>query len=94
MMPRLSFAEPVTRASCTRQRMSLIAPEAVDRFLATYSPLGLMAHALGTQAKHVSARLDKAEVWPIPRAGPLRPDQSALRSVRWTTALPPDQPPL
>lgn len=50
----------------TRKRMSLIAPEAVDRFLDTYLPLGLMAHDLGTQAKHVSARLDKAGVWPIP----------------------------
>ena len=34
----------------TRQRMSLIAPEAVDRFLATYLPLGLIAHDLGAQA--------------------------------------------
>jgi len=50
----------------TRQSMSLIAPEAVDRFLSIYLPLGLMAQALGTQAKYVSARLDKAEVRPIP----------------------------
>ena len=34
----------------TRQSLSLIAPEAVDRFLDTYLPLGLMAHDLGAQA--------------------------------------------
>lgn len=50
----------------TRQSMSLIAPEAVDRFLSICLPLGLIAQVLGTQAKHVSARLDKAEVRPIP----------------------------
>ena len=61
----------------TRKRMSLIAPEAVDRFLDTYLPLGLMAHELGTQAKHVSARLDKAGVWPIPL-----PDRCSLIYLR------------
>ncbi|WP_146161921.1 hypothetical protein [Pseudogemmobacter blasticus] len=61
----------------TRQSLSLIAPEAVDRFIATYLPLGLMAHDLGTQAKHVSARLDKAEVRPIPL-----PDRCSMIYIR------------
>lgn len=50
----------------SRRPLSLIAPEELDRFLARYVPLGLIAHELGTQARHVAARLDKAEVWPIP----------------------------
>ncbi|MFD1880661.1 TniQ family protein [Paracoccus pacificus] len=49
----------------TRQPLSLIAAEDLDRFLDLHLPLGLMAWQLGTQAKHVAARLDRAEVWPI-----------------------------
>lgn len=49
----------------TRQSLSLIATEELDRFLDRHLPLGLMAWQLGTQAKHVAARLDRAEVWPI-----------------------------
>lgn len=43
----------------------MIAAEELDRFLDLHLPLGLMAYQLGTQAKHVAARLDRAEVWPI-----------------------------
>ena len=50
----------------TRQPLSLVAAEELDRFLDRHLPLGLMAHELGTQARHVAARLDRAEVWPIP----------------------------
>ncbi|WP_148043686.1 hypothetical protein [Paracoccus methylarcula] len=50
----------------TRQPLSSIASEELDRFLDLHLPLGLMAYELGTQARHVAARLDKAEVWPIP----------------------------
>ncbi|WP_220269855.1 hypothetical protein, partial [Paracoccus lutimaris] len=49
----------------TRQSLSLIATEELGRFLDRHLPLGLMAWQLGTQAKHVAARLDRAEVWPI-----------------------------
>ncbi|WP_147278913.1 hypothetical protein [Paracoccus versutus] len=49
----------------TRQSLSLIAPAELERFLDRYLPLGLMAYELGTQARHVAARLDKAEVRPI-----------------------------
>lgn len=49
----------------TRQPLSLIAAEELDRFLDLHLPLGLMAWQLGAQAKHVAARLDRAEVWPI-----------------------------
>ena len=50
----------------SRQPLSLVAAEELDRFLDRHLPLGLMAHELGTQARHVAARLDRAEVWPIP----------------------------
>mgnify|MGYP006995064077 CR=1 FL=1 len=49
----------------TRQPLSLIAAEELDHFVERHLPLGLMAWQLGTQAKHVAARLHKAEVWPI-----------------------------
>jgi hypothetical protein len=45
--------------------------------MSTYLPLDLMAHALGTQAKHVSARPDRAEVRPIPL-----PDRCSLIYLR------------
>lgn len=61
----------------TRQSVSLIAPEAVDHFLSIYLPLGLMAQVLGTQAKHVSTRLDRAEIRPIPM-----PDRCSLIYLR------------
>ncbi|WP_084637842.1 TniQ family protein [Paracoccus sp. J55] len=60
------IASTEARHPRTRQPMSLVAPEEVERFLDRYLPLGLMAYELGTQAKHVAVRLDDAEVWPIP----------------------------
>ncbi|RJL16531.1 hypothetical protein [Paracoccus siganidrum] len=59
------IASKRVRGPRTRYPQSRVSPQELDRFLARYLPLGLMAHALGTQAKHVAARLDKAEVWPI-----------------------------
>ena len=50
----------------SRQPLSLVEPADLARFLAKHLPLGLIAHQLGTQAKHVAARLDKAKVRPIP----------------------------
>lgn len=50
----------------SRQPLSLVEPADLARFLAKHLPLGLIAHQLGTQAKHVAARLDKATVRPIP----------------------------
>lgn len=49
----------------TRQPLSLVAVAELDQFLNRHLPLGFMAYQLGTQAKHVAARLDRAEVWPI-----------------------------
>lgn len=60
MIASQQFSDPRTR-----QPLSLIATEELDRFLDRHLPLGLMAWQLGTQAKHVAARLDRAEVWPI-----------------------------
>ena len=59
------IASTEVRHPQTRQYMSLVAPEEVERFLDRYLPLGLMAYELGTQAKHVAFRLDDAKVWPI-----------------------------
>jgi hypothetical protein len=59
------IASTEARHPRTRQPMSLVASEEVERFLDRYLPLGLMAYELGTQAKHVAVRLDDAEVWPI-----------------------------
>lgn len=59
------IASRKVRGPRTRYPQSRVSPQELDRFLARYLPLGLMAHALGTQARHVAARLDKAEVWPI-----------------------------
>lgn len=59
------IASKRVRGPRTRYPQSRVSPQELDRFLARYLPLGLMAHALGTQAKHVAARLDKAEVRPI-----------------------------
>lgn len=59
------IASTEARHPRTRQSMSLVAPEEVERFFDRYLPLGLMAYALGTQAKHVAVRLDDAEVWPL-----------------------------
>lgn len=59
------IASRKVRGPRTRYPQSRVSPQELDRFLARYLPLGLMAHELGTQARHVAARLDKAEVWPI-----------------------------
>ncbi|WP_136653285.1 TniQ family protein [Paracoccus aeridis] len=50
----------------SRQPLTLVEPADLSRFLSKHLPLGLIAHQLGTQAKHVAARLDKATVRPIP----------------------------
>ncbi len=50
----------------TRRQLSLVEPEELDRFLARYIPLGLIAFRLGVQARHVDAQLNKAGVRPIP----------------------------
>ncbi|WP_323009554.1 TniQ family protein [Paracoccus sp. (in: a-proteobacteria)] len=60
------IASTQLRAPRSRRWMSSVAPEELERFLSRYLPLGLMAYELGTQARHVAARLDKANVWPIP----------------------------
>lgn len=59
------IASTEVRDPRTRRPLSLVTRRELDRFLAKYLPLGLIVHALGTQAKHVAARLDRAEVWPI-----------------------------
>ena len=59
------IASTEVRDPRTRRPLSLVTRKELDRFLAKYLPLGLMAHALGTQAKYVAAKLGKAEVWPI-----------------------------
>lgn len=65
LLQRGMIASRQFRDPRTRQRLSLVATEELDRFLDKHFPLGLMAWQLGTQAKHVAARLDRAEVWPI-----------------------------
>lgn len=54
------------RAPRSRRWMSSVPPEELERCLSRYLPLGVMAYKLGTQARHVAARLDKANVRPVP----------------------------
>ena len=49
----------------SRQSLSLVEPRELDRFLERYATLGLIAHQLGTQARHAAARLDKARIQPL-----------------------------
>ena len=53
------------RDPSSRQSLSLVEPRELDRFLEKYTTLGLIAHQLGTQARHVAARLDKDTVRPL-----------------------------
>ncbi|PTE14503.1 TniQ family protein [Pseudogemmobacter blasticus] len=54
------------RSPRSRKWMSIVAPEQLDWFLSRYLPLGLMAYDIGTQARHVSSRLERAGIQPIP----------------------------
>ena len=64
------------RDPCSRQSLSLVEPRELDRFLEKYTPLGLIAHQLGTQARHAAARLEQA------RSRPLRlPEACSKRSI-------------
>lgn len=60
-----AIASTEVRDPRTRQSLSLIAPEELERFLERDLPLGLMAYEMGTQAKHGAVRLNNADVWPI-----------------------------
>ena len=53
----------------SRRPMALIGSDAMSEFLESHATLGMMAHAAGTQAKHVATKLDKAGVVPIPLGG-------------------------
>lgn len=49
----------------SRRQLSLIEPKELDRFLAQYVPLGLMAFQLGVQSNNIVCLLSEAEVQPI-----------------------------
>lgn len=53
------------RDPCSRQSLSLVEPRELDRFLEKYTPLGLIAHQLGTQARHAAAWLEQARSRPL-----------------------------
>ncbi len=57
-----------TRHPRSRRPMSIIPHEAYDAFLKRYVTLGILAHQIGTQAKHVSSRLEKLKIDPIQMA--------------------------
>jgi len=45
--------------------MSIVLPQALDAFLERYVTLGILANQVGTQAKHVSSRLERLKIDPI-----------------------------
>ena len=49
----------------TGLKRTIFSQSDVDRFLGEYVTLGILAHGIGTQAKHVSARLDKLGIHPL-----------------------------
>ncbi len=57
-----------TRHPRSRRPMSVIPHEAYDAFLKRYVTLGILAHQIDTQAKHVSSRLEKLKIDPIQMA--------------------------
>ncbi len=54
-----------TRHPRSRRPMSIIPTEAHDAFLERYVTLGILANQVGTQAKHVSTRLERLKIDPI-----------------------------
>ena len=54
-----------TRHPRSRRPMSIIPTEAHDAFLERYVTLGILANQVGTQAKHVSSRLERLKIDPI-----------------------------
>lgn len=54
-----------TRHPRSRRPMSIIPTEAHDAFLERYVTLGILANKVGTQAKHVSSRLEQLKIDPI-----------------------------
>ncbi|MFD1880677.1 hypothetical protein [Paracoccus pacificus] len=75
MIVRQQFPDPRTR-----QPLSLIAAEELDRFLNLHLPLGLMAWQLGMQAKHVAAPAGQGRGLANPSARALQHDLFARRS--------------
>lgn len=54
-----------TRHPRSRRPMSIVPAEAYDAFLECYVTLGILANQIGTQAKHVSSRLEQLKIDPI-----------------------------
>ncbi|MEP0503618.1 MAG: hypothetical protein ABJD13_03925 [Paracoccaceae bacterium] len=54
-----------TRHPRSRRPMSIVPTEAHDAFLERYVTLGILASQVGTQAKHVSSRLERLKIDPI-----------------------------
>ena len=54
-----------TRHPRSRRPMSIISTEAYDAFIERYVTLGILANNIGTQAKHVSSKLEKLNIDPI-----------------------------
>jgi hypothetical protein len=49
----------------TGLKRAIFSQSDLDKFLGEYVTLGILAHRIGTQAKHVSAKLDKLGIHPL-----------------------------
>lgn len=83
-----------TRHPRSRRPLSIIPYEAYEAFLTRYVTLGILAHQIGTQAKHVSSRLEKLSIDPIqmaPRFSKIYERKKLVGLVKgnaWASGLP------